>query len=513
MSDRGCRTDRSDALRNGTHQEEEGAMKRGIRVLAAFAAGLCLLAGGCGSKKTETVSVQSVAMLNGVAPEMNLEKYAGVVTSGTVTAVKREDGRKIASVSVKAGDQVTAGQLLFTYDVESTQNDLDRQMLELQQIQNTITAKTAEKQQLAADKKKAKADEQLDYTLKIQDADTDIREAQYNLGLKQKEINRTKALLTDLSVSAPVSGTVTSVGSTSSSGDGTDGDNSSDGDSSDDSGVEEAGTDSGTSSDGSSADGDSSDSDSSGSGSSTFIKIEESGVLRVKGMINEENLGDISKGTPMVVLSRTDDQKFWKGTVDSVNTKPSSNNNQNDYGDTDTMTQSSKYPFYVTLNDPTGLLIGQHVYLEQDVGQKDAAETTQIRLPADFIVDAASSTPVVWMEDDQGTLTTRGVKLGDYRESDNSYTIIFGITLDDYIAYPDSSLKSGMKCREQDVSEAGDTDSMTDSAAMYADSEYFDDAGNAFADSTGTEAGEAEEGGEVGETDDGAAAVIGGGTS
>lgn len=442
-------------------------MKSGIRILAAMAAGACLLMTGCGNQKTDTVSVQSVAMLNGVTPEMNIEKYAGIVTSGNVTAVKRQDDRQIANVAVKTGDQVTQGQLLFTYDAESAQNDLDRQMLELQQIQNTITAKTAERNQLAADKKKAKADEQLDYTLKIQDADTDIREAQYNLGLKQKEISKSKTLLTDLTVTAPVSGTVTSVGNASSG---------SDSDSNDESGdetelasdQEDAGTDSGvTSDDGSGTD---TGNGSSGTGTSTFIKIEETGVLRVKGTINENNIGEISTDMPMIVRSRTDDKKMWKGTVTSINTsKPVSDSNQNYYGNTDTMTQSSKYPFYVKLDNPDGLIVGQHVYLEPDVGQEDESDTS-IRLPADFIVDAATSTPVVWMEDDQGLLTTRGVKLGSYEESDNSYEIVSGLTLDDYIAYPDSSLKKGMKCKEQDTSGA-DAAGETDSTIGYADSE------------------------------------------
>lgn len=463
-------------------RRRDATMKIGIRMLAAAVAGTCFFMAGCGSQKTDTVSVQSVAMLNGVTPEMNLEKYAGIVTSGNVTAVKRQNGRQIANVAVKVGDQVTAGQLLFTYDVESTQNDLDRMTLELQQLQNTITARTAERNQLAADKKKAKADEQLDYTLKIQDADTDIREAQYNLGLKQKEIDRTKSLLTDLSVSAPVSGTVTSVGSDSSSGDDTESDGGNESELSSDEEYEEAGTDSGISADDSeSSDGtDTSGADSSTeSGSSTFIKIEETGVLRVKGRINEENLGTVSKGMPMVIRSRTDDTKSWKGTVTSVQTTPSSNDNQNGYyGYTDDMTQSSKYPFYVKLDQPEGLMIGQHVYLEADIGQTEETDTS-IRLPADFIVDADTATPIVWAEDEEGLLTTRGVELGTYQKSDDSYEIVSGLTAEDYIAYPDSSLKKGMICREQDVSDGiSDAGDGSDSAIEYVDSEMpvlFDD--------------------------------------
>lgn len=502
-------------------------MKKIRMLTAAAVAGIYLLTGGCGSKKTETVSVQSVAMLNGVTTEMNLEKYAGVVTSGTVTSVKKEDGRQIANVAVKKGDQVTKGQVLFTYDVESTQNDLDKQQLELQQIQNTITAKTAERQQLAADKKKAKADEQLDYTLKIQEADTDIREAQYNLGLKQKEINKTKALLTDLSVSAPVSGTVTFIGSNSSAGSGTGTDEEGSGADTSEEGtdVEEAGTDSSATADdmitddgadgGDTADGASDGTNDSGSGSSTYMKIEETGILRIKGMVNEENIANISKGMPMVVRSRTDDQQMWRGTITSINTsKPASDNNANGYGqETDTMTQSSKYPFYVTLDNPEGLMIGQHVYLEQDVGQENK-NTEEIRLPADFIVDAATSTPIVWMEDDGGLLTTRGVQLGDYRKSDNSYAVTSGLTMDDYVAYPDSSLKKGMKCKEQETSDSdavSEADSMTDSMTGYADSGtsvVFDDPSEA--DSQTEEAG-MDNADNAGETPD--APVIGGGVS
>ena len=106
------------------------------------------------------------------------------------------------------------------------------------------------------------------------------------------------------------------------------------------------------------------------------------------------------------------------------------------------MSSSSKYPFYIELQGEEGLMLGQHVYIEPDLGQ-----TTQagLQLPELYINDADTDAPWVWAANDKDKLEKRTVTLGAYDEALGSYEILDGLTLDDYIAAPEEGLKEGRK--------------------------------------------------------------------
>ncbi len=387
--------------------------------LVLLSGAVLLSTAACGSAENseDGVPVQSVAAICGMTDAMQIDQYAGVVTSGKEAQVQRQSERKIAEVLVSVGDTVTKDQVLFTYDAEEAQNDLDKKKLELEQLENTLTTKQAEKTQLEKDKAKAKQEEQLDYTLKIQEADTSISETNYNIGLKKKEIEKTETLLQNLEVRAPFEGKVESIASTD--------ENSSysysDGSSSSDSGT-------------------------------SFIKIVQTDVVRVKGLLNEANLWSISTDMPMVIRSRIDSDQTWSGTVTQVDTgsADTSNNDSSMYysdnSNNDEMTTSSNYAFYVTLDHSDDILIGQHVYIEPDYGQTEESDD-RMDLPAGFILDADGEA-YVWAEDANGKLTKKTVTLGAYSEEEDTYTILDGLTEEDYIAYPDDSYSEGMLCTE-----------------------------------------------------------------
>ena len=125
-----------------------------------------------------------------------------------------------------------------------------------------------------------------------------------------------------------------------------------------------------------------------------LICIVQTGGFRVKGYVNENNAAVLNEGAQVIIRSRVSDQT-WKGTISSIdwnNPAQSSNNYYYDSGSSDTG-NSSKYPFYVELSSSDGLLMGQHVYIEPDLGQD--VQNTGIQLPASFINDADSS-PWVW---------------------------------------------------------------------------------------------------------------------
>ena len=103
------------------------------------------------------------------------------------------------------------------------------------------------------------------------------------------------------------------------------------------------------------------------------------------------------------------------------------------------MESSSKYPFYVTLDDDTGLKLGQHVYIEP--GIRDSAES-RLMLPAWFISDADSK-PWVWAADGDEKLEKRELQLGEYDADTQCWEVRSGLSLQDYLATPDDNCREG----------------------------------------------------------------------
>jgi HlyD family secretion protein len=178
-----------------------------------------------------------------------------------------------------------------------------------------------------------------------------------------------------------------------------------------------------------------------------LVVLVEAGGYRVKGKINEMNANALPVGSEVTIASRMTDET-WKGTISMIDWEhPGDGNEDRPYyvgGGSDEMSQSTKYPFYVELDDPTGLKLGQHVYIrlaEEDLPDVD----NSIWLGSYYIVDVDSD-PYVWAQDQNGKLEKRHVELGVHDEDMDTYVVQSGLTLDDYIAFPDETLKVGMKC-------------------------------------------------------------------
>ena len=170
-----------------------------------------------------------------------------------------------------------------------------------------------------------------------------------------------------------------------------------------------------------------------------YITIQQTGSYRIKGTIGELQRGAIMEGTRMEILSRTDGS-CWAGTVTLIDYESPSQENPNAmyYGmSTDAMSASSKYPFYVELDDTTGLILGQHVYLQLE-NQETEAETG-ICISSAFIAYEDNGDAYVWA-DKSGKLEKRTVTLGEYNMMNDTYEILSGITEEDFIAFPDYEL-------------------------------------------------------------------------
>ncbi len=388
---------------------------------------------------SDTVYVTEISRLSETDSGVE-NRYAGVVEPQETVQVKIESGRKVKEVQVKTGEEVKKGQLLFQYDLDSIKQSLQEAQLALDRLKNESLSISDQITTLEAEKKKATADNQLSYTIEIETQKMNLKKNEYDQKSKQAEIDKLSQATQNTEVRSEIDGVIQKIDTSKMGGD-------------DSEGVDDTLT-----------EGDSSDSGSSDSSSNAFITILSTGAYRVKGTVNEVNRDSIIEGTSVIIRSRVDSTKTWKGTMGAVDMDNSSNNSSDTamfgMSSSDDQTSSSTYPFYVNLDSSDGLMLGQHVYIEADEGQDE--EKIGIWLNDYFIVDADTDTPYVWVAGDNNKLEKRSVVLGQYDENLAEYEIADGLTEKDKIAFPTDELKEGMTAVE------GTTDQTT--ASMYDDS-------------------------------------------
>ena len=286
----------------------------------------------------------------------------------------------------------------------------DKKLLELEQLKATIENDKEQIKELEAERSRAASSEQLAYTIQIQTAQLDLKEAELNLTAKETEVAQAQAILQNASVVAPVSGRIQSIN---------------------ENGYDNYGN------------------------PLPYIVIQQTGAYRVKGMIGELQRGGLMEGTRVKIISRTDESAVWYGTVTLVDYENPSQGSEYDmyYGmAADEMTASSKYPFYAELDDTLGLLLGQHVYLEVDTGEETFSGPA---IGSYFICYDDDGSTYVWAEN-RGKLEKRAVTLGEYNPMMDTYQILDGLTEDDYIAFPDMELcQEGVPVTHAESTEEG----------------------------------------------------------
>lgn len=382
-------------------------MRKTVFTFAALLLALLLLCSCAGGTDVQ-VSVQSVAMLTGAGNVGLYDRYAGVVEAGETFSVEKDPDMEVKERLVSAGDEVKEGDVLFTYDTDAVSLELEKKQLELEQLKASITTKTAQKEQLEKERDRASASAQLDYTLQIQELEVDLAEANLNVTAKEKEIERYQLLQENAEVLSPTDGRVQTVN-------------------------ENGGTD-------------------DYGNPQPYMTIAQAGAYRVKGSINEQSVGSLIEGTRIVIRSRTDETVTWSGCVERIDWEnPIRDNNMYFEMGGDEFTGSSKYPFYVTLDSDDGLMLGQHVYIEPDVGEQQEG----LYLPAYFISDANSS-PWVWAANSRDKLEKRSITLGEYDEMTDSWLVLDGLTADDYIAFPDETCVQGANVVRYDEDSFGE---------------------------------------------------------
>ena len=370
-------------------------MKMKKTVIALGAAALLMLT-GCGGKPQ--INVEQASMLTTAVTSS--DKFAGVVVSENVIEIDRDTEKQIEELYVAAGDVVRVNEKLFEYDTDTLSLTVDKQQLEMdkltQQIKDLTTQKTNLEKQIKKEKdKNTKAT--LELTLRSVTAD--LTQANYDKKTLQAEINYNKDMLKDAVVRSPIKGVVRS--------------------------IDENG--------------------------SPYITIQQAGAFQVKGTLNELSLNaGIMEGVGVTILSRTDPTAFWTGTVTLVdyNTTEEENPDNMFGGYIDPMASSTSYPFYITLDDTAGLLLGQHVYIQISAA---AMGDDLLRIPEGYVMDVAMdeetflTTGTVWSVDmETMKLTKATVTLGEYDPTYGTYVILDGITAESYLADPmDEGVKEG----------------------------------------------------------------------
>ena len=362
-----------------------------------IALGAALMLGLTGCGKQAAVNAEQAGLL--ATATTSSDKFAGVVVSENAVEITRDTDKQIEELYVAVGDTVRINEKLFEYDTDTLSLTIDKQELEMdkleQQIKDLKTQVTNLEKQIKSEKdKNVKAT----LELSLRSVNADLTQATYDKDSLKAEINYNKNMLKNAVVRSPIKGTVRA--------------------------IDENGT--------------------------PYITIQQDGAYQVKGILNEMSLNaGIMEGVSVTILSRIDSTAYWTGQVNLVDyANAGSNEYDNMFGGSDGMSTSTSYPFYITLDDTDGLLLGQHVYIQMAAA---AVQDDLLRIPEGYIMDIAVdeatflTVGAVWGVDmEKKTLTRVSVTLGEYDPVYGTYVILEGITAADYIANPaDPGVKEG----------------------------------------------------------------------
>lgn len=339
----------------------------------------------------QNIYVQKVSTIIGSSYTEN--RYSGVVESSETVDINQDGNKSITDIYVEAGQKVSKGDKLFSYDTTEASNSIVQKKLDIEAQNNEIQAQN----NTIADYKAElnKGGDKVEIQARINDASFAIRQAQNTIKATQTEIDQLNKQIENSTVLSTIDGIIKEVNK--------------------DGGTDESGN------------------------QKPLVSITQTTNFRVKGSISE--MGTISEGTSVIVRSRVNEDQIYKGTVTKVETDPQSNSNNNFYG-ADSSESASKYPFYVSLDNNKGLMLGQHVYIEADNGQ--STKKKGIWLDASFIVSDDNGNSYVWVSE-KGKLKKRKVELGKTDEETYTTKIKSGLSVDDYIAWADDSYSEGMK--------------------------------------------------------------------
>ena len=365
----------------------------GVIVVSIIIYQVVFKSAGGNNDKVYVQTIEEIMGLNNGASN----SYSGIVEATQTQNINKDDSQKVNEIFVKVGDAVEEGTPLFSYDTEDAYYQISSLTLEIEGIDNQIASLKAQNEELKKEKAEAPDDKQLEYTIQIQDNEMAIKEQEYTKKSKYADMNRYQQAIDNSVVTSKIAGVVKSINNE---------------------GYDQFGN------------------------TQAFMSIMATGDYLIKGKVDEQNVFSLTVDQPVLVRSRVDETKVWKGVITLIDTETVEDGNSNDYmmgGGSGEST--SQYPFYIKLEKTDGLLLGQHVLIELDYGQTTKLEG--IWLDESYIV-FEDNKAYVWASTNSHKLEKRSVTLGEYNEELMRYEITEGLTMEDAITWPMPGLYKGI---------------------------------------------------------------------
>ncbi len=347
------------------------------------------------------IYVSSLSNIMGANSSYSPDVFMGIVEGQESNSITKSSDREIEQCFVSEGDFVSVGTPLFSYKTDSlvadntslgfdietsnlTIEDYNRQISKLQKDINNIKGQT--------DEDKIKRE---DLANQIEGIKTNIAIAQNSIEQTTTKIAENNKKIENSTVISTVDGVITKVA----------------------------------------------DDTNPYTTDGSYITILASKEMRVRGQINEQNVWAINIDEPVTLRSRVDKDKTWKGKITKIDTESKQDNANQDSSNEN---QSTKYPFFVELDNSDGLMMGQHLYIELGQTSDSDIDFTNGKYIFDYyIAYDEDGNPFVWV-DKNGKLAKQTVKLGDYFEDQMVYSVS-GIDKNTMIAYPMEDYTEGLK--------------------------------------------------------------------
>ena len=306
-------------------------------IAAAAAVAVWKFGGNMGHDSKDRVYVEKVSSIMGSSAGMQ-NRYSGLVQPQKTVDINADSERTIKEFLVKEGDTVEEGTPLFVYDTEDLEMDLQQAKLEIENTDLEISGYRSQIAELEKERNAASEDGKFEYTTQIQSVQTQIRQAEYEKSSKKLDIDKIQAKIDNSEVASTAEGVVKTLNDPKTS-----------------------------------------DANNMGGENNATISIMVTGTYRVKGTLDEQTINAVYPGSPVNIRSRVDETQTWTGTVDNIDTGETAGSDNDEMmsyssGGDDGSNSASKYPFYISLDNADGLILGQHVLIELDQGQTEEKE-------------------------------------------------------------------------------------------------------------------------------------------
>ena len=396
-------------------------------IIVIAAAAFLFRQAGAGGTEGGTAYVETVANLTGQNASLGMiNRFAGIIEPQGTWSVNKNADAEIEEIYVSEGEEVEEGQALFVYSTTKYEEDLQQARIDLERLHNEYDSTVETIAQLEKEKKSASSSEQANYTVQIKEQNLTLKDKDLDIQMKEKEIEKLEDNIENAEVKSGIAGVVKSINESGSS---------------------------------------------SGNGDNSFITVMKVGTYRVKGTVNEQNIGDLYIDAPVLVHSRVNDS-VWRGKITKIDTENALTNDNAGYGTGNSESRSSKYPFYVELENSDGLIMGQHVYIEPDLEQGEESTGEGIWLASYMVDQTDPEHPFVW-KDVRGRLQKQEVTISEVREELGRVKISEGLSPEDSICIPDGTLTPGMKTApmREKPEETENTETMSEEGAEAVPSE------------------------------------------